>query len=88
MVGIIPSELDIPQCHCGRPMFKVADQSRKLKYRFKCSEGHKISSTKNTFLEYVHTAGELGAHKKVHMACLWIIKSNTSTIQREVKINT
>jgi len=84
--GIILCEFDIPQCHCGRPMYRVSDDTRKLKYRFKCSVGHKISPTKNTFLEYVHTAGELGAHKIVQMAYLWTIKANTSTIQQEVNI--
>lgn len=84
--GIIPSEFDIPQCHCDRPMYRVSDYTQKLKYRFKCPLGHKISPTKNTFLEYVHTAGELGAHKIVQMAYLWTMKANTSTIQQEVNI--
>ncbi|XP_050063344.1 uncharacterized protein LOC126552680 [Aphis gossypii] len=85
--GIIPSEFDIPQCHCGRPMYRLSDYTRKLRYRFKCSVGHRISPTKNTFLEYVHTAGELGAHKIVQMAYLWTMKANTSTIQQEVKVS-
>lgn len=83
---IIPSEFDIRECHCGRLYFRVADEARKLGYRLKCSAGHRISPTKNTFLDYVHTAGELGAHKIVQMAYLWVTKATTSTIQQEVNI--
>ncbi|KAL4104844.1 hypothetical protein QTP88_020120 [Uroleucon formosanum] len=85
--GIIPSEFYIPQCHCGRLLYRVSDDTRKLKYRYKNSVGHKISPTKNTFLEYVHTVGELGAHKIVQMAYHWTMKANTSTIQQEVKVS-
>lgn len=67
-----------------RVLSRVSDEPLKLKYRFKCSVGHKILPTKNTFLEYVHTAGELGAHKVIQMTYLWIMKANTSTIQQEV----
>jgi len=69
-----------------RCRYRVSDYTRKLGYRFKCSVGHKISPTKNTFLLYVHAAGELGAHKIVQMAYLWTMKTNTSTIQQEVNI--
>jgi len=82
--GIIPNDFDVPECRCGRPMYRVNDSSRKLGYRFKCAGGHKINPTKNTFLEYVHTAGELGCNKIVQMIYLWLINSDTATIQREV----
>ncbi|KAF0711753.1 Uncharacterized protein FWK35_00032206, partial [Aphis craccivora] len=68
--GIIPSEFDIPQCHCGRPMYRLSDYTR-------------FRPPKILFLEYVHTAGELDAHKIVQMAYLWTMKANTSTIQQE-----
>ncbi|CAI6376759.1 unnamed protein product [Macrosiphum euphorbiae] len=58
--SIIPNEFDVPECRCGRPMYRVIDSSRKLGYRFKCADGHRMNPTKNTFFEYVHVAGELG----------------------------
>lgn len=57
--GMIPGDLEVPGCHCGEPLYRVADVSRKLGYRFKCKNGHRLNPTKNTFLEYVHVAGEL-----------------------------
>lgn len=36
----------------------------------------------------LYTVGELGVHKSVQMAYLWIMKSNTSTIQQVVTTNT
>jgi len=82
--GIIPSEFDVPECRCGIPMYRVIYSSRKLGYRFKCADGRKMNPTKNTFLEYVHTTGELGCNKIVQMIYLWLINSYTATIQREV----
>jgi len=82
--GIIPSEYDIPECRCGRPMYRVIDSSRKLGYRYKCADGHKMNPTKNTFLEYVHIAGELGCNKIIQMIYLWLTNFDTATIQREV----
>jgi len=80
--GIIPREFDIPEYRCGRPMYRVIDSSRKLGYRFKCADGHKMNPTKNTFLEYVHIAENLGCNKIVQISLL--VNSDTTTIQREV----
>jgi hypothetical protein len=84
LFGIIPNELDIPECHCGRPMYRQSDLNRKLGYRFRCANGHKINPTRNTFLENVHTAGELGCNKIIQMIYLWLIKADAATIQQEV----
>ncbi|CAI6358633.1 unnamed protein product [Macrosiphum euphorbiae] len=86
--GVIPDDFDVPGCHCGEPLYRVADATRKLGYRFKCSNGHRLNPTKNTFLEYVHTAGELGCNKIIQMVYLWVAKANTTTIQQEVKVST
>jgi len=84
--GIIPGDFDVPGCHCGEPLYRVADASRKLGYRFKCVNDHRLNPTKNTFLEYVHMAGELGCNKIIQMIYLWLAKANTTTIQQEVSI--
>ncbi|KAL5236538.1 hypothetical protein ACI65C_003948 [Semiaphis heraclei] len=42
--GIIPSEFDIPQCHCGRPLYRVSDYTRKL-------SGHGVVNHTTNFLE-------------------------------------
>lgn len=65
-------------------MYRQSDLNRKLGYRFRCSNGHKINTTKNTFLEYVHTAGELGYNKVIQMINLWLIKDDAPTIQQMV----
>jgi len=79
--GVIPGDFDVPGCHCNEPLYHVADAIRKLGYHFKCLNGHRLNPTKNTFLEYVHTAGELGCHKIIPMIYLWVAKANTMTIQ-------
>lgn len=84
--GIIPSEFDVPQCHCGRPMYPVTNVGRKLGYRYKCAGGHKKTPTFNTFIEHVHTSGELGCNKIIQMAYLWVLKSNAVIIQNEVNL--
>uniref|UniRef100_A0A2S2P276 Uncharacterized protein n=1 Tax=Schizaphis graminum TaxID=13262 RepID=A0A2S2P276_SCHGA len=28
--GVIPGDFDVPGCHCGEPLYRVADASRKL----------------------------------------------------------
>ncbi|CAI6371642.1 unnamed protein product [Macrosiphum euphorbiae] len=86
--GVIPADFDVPGYHCGEPLYRVEDATRKLGYRFKCSNGHRLNPTKNTFLENVHTAGELGCHKIIQMIYFWVAKANTSTIQQEVKVST
>lgn len=82
--GIIPDEFDVPQCHCGRPLYRIVDTDRKLGFRYKCVGGHRKSPTANTFIEYVHTAGELGANKIIQMVYLWVLKMNATIIQKEV----
>lgn len=82
--GIIPDEFHIPECHCGQPMYRQSDSRKKFGFRYRCSNNHKMNPTKNTFLENVHTAGELRCNKIVQMIYLWLIKADAATIQQEV----
>jgi len=52
----------------------------------KIEKGNNVSPTRNTFLENVHTAGELGAHKMIQIAYLWVLEMNATVIQKEVYI--
>lgn len=48
--GIIPSRETIRECpRCGRELRAVSDRSRSVGYRFKCSSGHFVVPTMNTF---------------------------------------
>jgi len=73
--------------NCGEPLlYRVADATRKLGYRFTCLNGHGLNPTENTFLEYVHTAGELGCHKIIQMIYLWVAKDDNPTRSKNIFI--